>query len=545
MLFASIRRHFPAVLLVVAAASCSTPGRPDAERAAERSSDPSRAADLAMARTSGATPAVRPIETFDAVWTTVRDQHFDPSLNGVDWEAVRAELRPRMELAETQDEARSILMDMLSRLGQSHFTIIPAELAERSPVIGGVDATDVEETDSDVAGGDSATSAPSSETAAPVGASPAEEIDVETTGEPGTAGIDVAIVDGVPTVLRITPGLPASDAGVRAGWRLAAVDGEPLEPVMEPLERQLGSDADPDSPHARQLRAQLGSLAGALVTRDAGARLEVSFEDVDGATHDVELAFEPAPYGTTKFGNLPPFPVEVESRLVERRAPAGRDFRIGVIGFNIWMTAAMPAIDRAIDEFRRTDGIVIDLRGNPGGVGAMSMGVAGHFLQEPTSLGAMIGRDTRLEFRANPRKVSTENRRVRPYAKPLAILVDGRTASTSEVFAAGLQGLGRARVFGETSAGMALPAQAVELPSGDVLLHAVADFTTPSGTRIEGVGVIPDEPATPTRRALSEGHDAALEAAIAWIAEATMAARSAREASDAKAPDAPNPTAAP
>ena len=166
----------------------------------------------------------------------------------------------------------------------------------------------------------------------------------------------------------------------------------------------------------------------------------------------------------------------------------------------------------------------------------MSMGVAGHFLTEPASLGSMIGRDTTLEFKATPRKVSTAGKRVRPYAKPLAILVDARSASTSEVFAGGLQDLGRARIFGETSAGMALPAQAVELPNGDVLLHAVADFVTSKGTRMEGRGVIPDEVATPTRAALLAGNDAALDAATAWIGSRTLAAREAKAGAAATSP---------
>jgi carboxyl-terminal processing protease len=193
------------------------------------------------------------------------------------------------------------------------------------------------------------------------------------------------------------------------------------------------------------------------------------------------------------------------------------------------MTGASDAIDRAVDSMRSCDGIVLDLRGNPGGMGAMSMGVAGHFLREPASLGSMLGRDNALEFRAEPRKVSAAGKRVRPYSsKPLAILVDGRSASTSEVFAGGLQDLGRARVFGEVSAGMALPAQAKELPNGDVLLHAVADFVTPKGTRLEGHGVVPDEAVAPTRDALLRGDDAVLAAASKWIRTSTLAARAAK-----------------
>jgi carboxyl-terminal processing protease len=98
------------------------------------------------------------------------------------------------------------------------------------------------------------------------------------------------------------------------------------------------------------------------------------------------------------------------------------------------------------------------------------------------------------------------------------------------VFAGGLQDLGRARVFGETSAGMALPAQAIELPNGDVLMHAVADFVTSKGTRMEGRGVIPDEVAVPTRAELLAGNDAALLAATNWISGRTIAAREAKNA---------------
>jgi carboxyl-terminal processing protease len=253
------------------------------------------------------------------------------------------------------------------------------------------------------------------------------------------------------------------------------------------------------------------------------------FTDASGAEQQIALSFEKSPLGITQMGNLPPFPIEVESRRVEVPVDGAKPVAIGIISFNIWMTGASDAIDRAVDSLRNCDGIVLDLRGNPGGLGAMSMGVAGHFLKEPASLGSMIGRESTLEFKAEPRKVSPDGKRVRPYAtKPLAIVVDGRTASTSEVFAAGLQDLGRARVFGETSAGMALPALASELPNGEVLLHAVADFVTAKGTRIEGRGVIPDETVVPDRALLLKGEDPAVSAAMKWIGGRTIEARTAR-----------------
>ena len=487
-------------------------------------------------------PAVRSVETFDAVWETVRTQHFDKTLNGVDWESVRVELLPQAESALTQDQARAVLMDMLSRLGQSHFAIIPGQAAERSPTL----------------------STPEEQVAAPVSKHVAQEsasttitTDVDTItssdatntaatpGGPGVCGVDIALVDGEPTVLRVTPNLSGARAGVLVGWKLLSVDGALVSDELRPLREEIARETDHNSTHARQLRVALAVTGNHLLSGDSGEVRRATFEDASGHEQVVTIAFAPAPLGSTKFGNLPPFSIAVDSQIISLPVEGGKPVRIGVLGFNIWMTGASEAIDQAIDTMRSCDGIVIDLRGNPGGVGAMSMGLAGYFLATPESLGSMLGRDSTLEFKASPRKVSAAGKRVRTISKPLAILMDARSASTSEVFAGGMQDLGRARVFGETSAGMALPAQATELPSGDVLLHAIADFVTSKGTRLEGRGVIPDEAVAPSRAALLVGRDGALDAATVWICASTLTARANKAAASANNETVAAPTAIP
>jgi len=99
----------------------------------------------------------------------------------------------------------------------------------------------------------------------------------------------------------------------------------------------------------------------------------------------------------------------------------------------------------------------------------------------------------------------------------VAVLVDELTASASECFAGGLQSLGRARIFGRTTMGQALPAATHRLPNGDVLMHVLGDFVTPDGTRLEGRGVIPDEIVPLSLDGLRSGTDAVLDAALAWI----------------------------
>ena len=91
------------------------------------------------------------------------------------------------------------------------------------------------------------------------------------------------------------------------------------------------------------------------------------------------------------------------------------------------------------------------------------------------------------------------------------------SGSATECFAGGMQSIRRARVFGQTSMGQALPALFDKLPNGDLLIHAYGDFVTADGTRLEGRGVVPDEMVPVRREDLLAGRDATLDAALAWI----------------------------
>jgi carboxyl-terminal processing protease len=148
----------------------------------------------------------------------------------------------------------------------------------------------------------------------------------------------------------------------------------------------------------------------------------------------------------------------------------------------------------------------------------MTIGFSGHFLDKPLLLGVMKTRDSELTLTANPRTVNTKGEPVTPLDKPLAILVDAISASTSEMFAGAMQSLGRARIFGAATLGEVLPAVYDKLPNGDLFLHAFGDFRTAKGDRLEGRGVIPDSPVELTREDLLAGRDAVFEAAAEWIA---------------------------
>jgi carboxyl-terminal processing protease len=422
------------------------------------------------------------VETFDAAWTTIRDSHFDRTMNGLDWDAVRAELRPRAAAAQSTGELRDVIRDMLHRLGLSHFALIPSTA------------------DAPGATGD-------------LSADP---------------GFDVRLVNDDLLVTHVDQNVPQ----VRPGWRVvqigdAAVSdlfhvlpgrGRPSVPgdtgvVAAPAAAVDKASGRPAGESDRLVNVEAWRIAQTRLRGPAGSKVDVKFEDGSGAPVTLVLDRRPDEGQPVTVGNLPTMFVRVESG--RKPTPAGAT--VGVIGFNVWMAAVDAQFQKAIDEFRQADGIIVDLRGNPGGLAAMLMGISGHFVGERKTLGVMKTRDSELRFVANPRLVSATGERVAPFAGPLAIIVDAMSGSASECFTGGMQSIGRARVFGQPSMGQALPALFDRLPNGDVLIHAYGDFVTSDGTRLEGRGVIPDEIQPIDRQELLAGRDRPMEAALAWI----------------------------
>ena len=153
----------------------------------------------------------------------------------------------------------------------------------------------------------------------------------------------------------------------------------------------------------------------------------------------------------------------------------------------------------------------LDVRGNVGGIVMMVPGIAGYFIDERgQTMGTLKTRDSTLRLAVFPRSVQ--------YAGPLAVLTDSCSVSAAELLSGGLQGLGRARIFGTATAGEALPAQFLRLPNGDTFLFVFADYTTADGKRLEGGGVIPDEPVAYDQGRLLAGEDPMLNAAARWVA---------------------------
>jgi hypothetical protein len=168
--------------------------------------------------------------------------------------------------------------------------------------------------------------------------------------------------------------------------------------------------------------------------------------------------------------------------------------------------AAIARLDSAFGFIFRFRGLVIDVRGNPGGTLGVAMRLGDYLFPQPVAVGIFakrVAHDTvvytgykvdeflRVLDSVGAVMIKTGGRAT-PYAGRVALLIDERCGSTTEAFAAVIQELRRAVLVGQKTAGAMLSSTEVHLPADWVLRVPEADFHTPAAKRVEGVGVSPD-----------------------------------------------------
>ena len=317
------------------------------------------------------------------------------------------------------------------------------------------------------------------------GGEAAEEAVIRGDGRPP---FDVAIIDGRAYVWRTEAGSP-----VKAGSEILSVEGAALAgPLGRLAQVRTGSMLI-----ARQRALVLAKLSG-----DPGSDVTAVVRPVGGAEQTVKVKLLEPKGKMTQLGYLP-MVVSIEPKRLGD---------VGSITFNAFLDPVRlsAAFEAAVKDCKTAcKGFIVDLRGNPGGIGILAMGLSGFFVSEPNQiLGTMLRRDSNLRFTVNPRGEI--------FKGPLAILIDSGTASTAEIMAGGLQDLGRARIFGSRSMGAALPSVIERLPDGDLFQYPVANYISRNGKTLEGEGVTPDQPVNLTPASIAAG-DPVLDAALQWI----------------------------
>ncbi|MHB8340185.1 MAG: S41 family peptidase [Mycobacteriales bacterium] len=156
--------------------------------------------------------------------------------------------------------------------------------------------------------------------------------------------------------------------------------------------------------------------------------------------------------------------------------------RIRVADFSVGVGAEVAQILAAARQ-RGLSGVVLDLRGNPGGLLSEAVALAGDFLSGGPVV-TLLGRSIPTQVLDAPQGGDVTT--------PLVVLVDGGTASAAEVVAGALQDRGRAVLVGSRTFGKGSVQEPIQLSDGSAIEVTVAHYRTPSGRDLEGVGLQPD-----------------------------------------------------
>ena len=300
----------------------------------------------------------------------------------------------------------------------------------------------------------------------------------------GSIGADLRWLDGQLVVVDLPKDYPASVAGIRKGFVVTKINGQTPDQIF--LKSKEESRYHPQETLAR-VRAVNQELNGPI-----GRPVNLEVLDLKNKPIELVVSRRTAP---------------LESPLdfaVERHGD------VGYIRFNVFLGDLLARFRAALTELKDTQGLIIDLRGNPGGAGDLAPALADMLSDGPGSLGS-------LRFRYSTRPYSYKGSGAEAYKGMVVLLVDEHTGSTAEVFSGGLQENGRAKVVGTRTAGAVLPSLAAQLPTGGALVHVISDFRTPKGIELEGRGVQPDTEAKLSRASILAGRDSVRERAVQVI----------------------------
>jgi len=351
--------------------------------------------------TASASEQSRRRDILDAAWTLVRDKHYDKTLGGVDWTAIRARYEPRALAAPSEATFYRVLNDMIGELGQAHMLVVgpgseddlPGEesvAAAKPASVGGPPPTPTVpegapriEGAPGIAVPEAASAAASPAAAPPAGAPSVTSGGHDSVGDPG---LTIRSIEGKPVVTAIRAGSSASRSALRLGYVITAIAGRPLADAtrsrrpLRPAEERFAIR-----------RAAAHRLEGA-----AGTKVTVAYLDANDRPGQVVLEREAMAGVPVEIGNLPPIYPNTQSRMMGD---------VGVVSFNFFLLSPVLAdVQKAIARFRAAGvkAIILDVRGNPGGQGAMAIPIAAAFVREPLTLGSIQFRDFTQTLTARP-----------------------------------------------------------------------------------------------------------------------------------------------
>lgn len=316
-----------------------------------------------------------------------------------------------------------------------------------------------------------------------------------------TVGFNVDDVDGKTVVTSVLPGTDAAHAGIEPGMVVLRVDDTPVAERISEIERKR----QPSSSE----RATRWFIYNRVFAGSADTPVKVALQRGDGSVLEARVRrqiYSAAPEVTTHV--LPSGNVYI--RFDGFQHPITKEFR------------------QALQKFHDAPGLIVDLRRNGGGDLAVLLPIAGYFFGKKTLFAKDSTRTGKpLSSYVGLFKLPLQLYVGRPgeqiYSGPVVVLVDAHSASSSEVFAAGMQDTLRAKVIGSQSCGCVLGiARPRVMKGGGVLEMSEVLWFSPKGRKLEGTGIIPDKIVVPSVADLQRRRDPVLAEADKSLVRAAV-----------------------
>jgi len=272
-----------------------------------------------------------------------------------------------------------------------------------------------------------------------------EVLTSQTSGELSGVGIRLQKEDGSDEliIVEVLPNSPAAESGLEAGDRILSIDG-------------IATDGMSLEEASERIRGEEGSPITLRMQRES----EDSFEVV-----------------VTR--------ARIELTNVHYTLKQEQDLEVGYIQLTEFSAHAAEQMQSAIEDLSEqgAEGFVLDLRGNPGGLLDASIEIARMWLPTGTIVSTVDRGGESISVMANDTALTQ---------LPLVVLVDGNSASSSEILTGALRDNRRATVVGSQTFGKALVQQVYQLSDGSGLAVTISHYYTPNGTDISQRGITPD-----------------------------------------------------
>ena len=316
-----------------------------------------------------------------------------------------------------------------------------------------------------------------------------------------TVGFTVDDVDGKTVVTSVIPGTEAAHAGIEPGMVVLRVDDTPVvERIAEMQKKRLPSSTE---------RATRWLVYNRVFGGPADTAVKLALQRADGSILETSIRRQ-------IYSDAP--------EVIAHVLPSGNVY----LRFDGFQSPITKEFRQALQKYRDAPGLIVDLRRNGGGDLAVLLPIAGYFFGKKTLFAKDSTRTGKpLSAYAGLFKLPLQLYVGRPgqqiYSGPLVILMNSHSASSSEVFAAGMQDTQRARIVGSQSCGCVLGiAKPRVMKGGGVLEMSEVLWFSPKGRKLEGTGIIPDEEVSPTMWDLQRGRDAVLAAADKGLVKAAV-----------------------